>query len=142
MSSLLLVDGHSALFSSDDLAEEHARSPRHARQLLIDRLNTYQDATNQSVAVVFDGQGPEQTAEGGSEGEVLVIYSSRGTSADAVIERIAARMSPKRRVTVASNDRMVLDAASASGSESISIRSMNEEIDRALGRFRSRWGLG
>ena len=142
MSSILIVDGHSALFSSEGLAEEQARNPRHARQLLVDRLNRYQDASDQSVVVVFDGQGPEQTAEGGNEGEVLVIYSPRGSSADAVIEKIAARQAPRRRVTVASNDRMVLDAASASGAESVSIKSMNEEVDRVLAGFRRRWELG
>ncbi|NNC89439.1 MAG: hypothetical protein HKN82_13355 [Akkermansiaceae bacterium] len=142
MARVLIVDGHSMVFASRELLAEHRANPRRARQSLIGRMNAYQGATDVSVVLVFDGRGSRETREGGDEGEALVIYSPAGTTADAVIERVAAAQAPRHQVTVASNDRMVLEAAMSSGAEAISIRILEGEMARRMDEFRDKWELG
>ena len=141
MGTILIVDGHSALHALEELRRAHEENPRHGRQLLVDWLSVYQGATETSVVIVFDGQGRERGKEGGTESEALVLYSRAGESADTVIERLASVQARRHRVTVASNDRLVLDAAMASGAEAISISGLEESVEETLGSFRDRWGL-
>jgi predicted RNA-binding protein with PIN domain len=141
MAAILFVDGHSAVFSDPFLSAVHAELPRKARQDLVDWLGAYQDATETSVVVVFDGSTSQRHTEGGTEGEVLVVYSEAKVSADAVIEELAAQQAGKHEVTVASNDRLVLDGASAHGASAVSITNLREEVDRVLSQFRRQWGI-
>ena len=141
MAAILFVDGHSAVFSDPDLSALHNDQPRRARQELIDWLSSYQDATDVSVVLVFDGTRKGQHSEGGTNGEILVIYAKAGVSADAVIEELVARQAKKHRVTVASNDRLVLDGSSAQGAEVVSMTNLREEVERTLSQFRKKWGL-
>lgn len=141
MAAILFVDGHSAVFSDSELSALHKEQPRRARQELIDWLSSYQDASEVSVVLVFDGTRKERHSEGGTEGEILVIYTEAGGSADAVIEELVARQAQKHRVMVASNDRLVLDGSSAKGAEVVSIRNLQEEVERSLVKFRGRWGI-
>lgn len=117
MEKLLLVDGHSAIFAFDDLRELHHGPKRHlARLELVKRLRDFGDRSEWKVVVVFDGRQVERGVEGGAEEGILVLYSKRGQTADAVVERLAARFADKGdEVRVASNDGMVLTTAAAFG---------------------------
>ena len=141
MATVLIVDGHSAVFGIEQLASEHAANPRKARQMLVDWVNAYQDASDNAVVLVFDGRQAERTREGGTESEVMVLYSERGMTADTVIERIAGAQAKKHRVFVASNDRAVRESVMASGAEAFSIPHFAELLERSIADFRQKWGL-
>jgi len=136
--SFLLIDGHSIVFAWDDLRELHDQRPSMAREELIRRLTAYQDATGERVVLVFDGQSgnPEDTREPGG---IQIFYSKTGGSADAVIERLAEKYGKAYRLTVASRDRAVLEACSASGALCIGPPSLREQLDAADQRFRDEW---
>ena len=142
MASILIVDGHSAIFGIESLAAEHAVNTRKARQMLVDWLNAYQDASDNPSVVVFDGRQAEGSREGGTESEVMVLYSERRMTADTVIERIAGAQAKKHQVFVASNDRAVRESVMASGAEAFSIKHLEELLDRTLADFRDRWITG
>ncbi len=110
-----MVDGHSAIFGIEDLRELHQGPKRHmARTELIRRLRDLGDFSGWAVCVVFDGRRGERNFQGGKEEGIMVIYSKGTETADAVVERIAARFAAKGdEVRVASNDRMVLTTALA-----------------------------
>lgn len=141
MAAILFVDGHSAVFADPVLSAIHAEEPRKARQQLVGWLGAYQDASEVSVVVVFDGSQSQRHTEGGTEGEILVVYSESSVSADAIIEEMAGRQAAKHQVTVASNDRLVLDGCSAKGASATSITQLREEVDQVLARFQKRWGI-
>lgn len=127
---VFIVDGHSAIFTSESLADLHRQSGELARTELIRALRWFHDMSDYAVVVVFDGKSGGDLPASTTGEDIMVVFSQGGASADAVIERMAARHSEKYEVFVASNDRGVLDAISASGAFPMSIRAMWELIDR------------
>lgn len=131
MEQLLIVDGHSAIFGIEGFREIHHGPKRHlARLELIKELRNIGDRGEWKVVVVFDGRQTERGFEGGAEEGILVIYSKARETADAVIERLAARFAEKGdRVRVASNDGMVLLTATTFGAEGMRIEELEEWIE-------------
>lgn len=136
MEKLLLVDGHSAIHSTEWLNDIHKNYQESGRLALIKELNEFQNITDFKVVLVFDGQGCTRDKSGGNEKEILVIYSRTSETADRVIERISVQQSSRNLVEVASNDRMVLDSCSASGAHVMSITNMWEFIDKKISNYR------
>jgi len=127
---ILIVDGHSMIFACPDLASQHAHNTANARDGLIRLLTGLQDATDWTVAVVFDGKGPKASSEGSPHG-IAVFYSREGQTADAIIERLAAKYGADFQVTVATNDRMERTTSESFGCDSISATQLFMEIERA-----------
>jgi len=126
---ILIVDGHSAIFTLPEFAELHRGPARYlARIELVKWLQRFADVSDWNVVVVFDGRQAERNIEGGKAEGVLVMYSRAGETADTVIERLAARFGEKDRVRVASNDRMVLMTVTAFGAEGMSIAGLVDMI--------------
>ena len=134
-SKILIVDGHSALFSWPELADAHARNTAAARGQLVKILTGLQDSTEWTVAVVFDGKGAKASSDG-EPGGIAVLYSKSGQTADSIIERLAAKYAPAHDVTIATNDRMERTTTEAFGCVSISIDQLRNEIDRAGAELR------
>jgi predicted RNA-binding protein with PIN domain len=99
----LLVDGHSVIFASPELRKLHARRNALARETLIAQLTQYQDSSGVRVVVVFDGQGSQCSSEN-HPGQIQVIYSATGQTADQVIERLVATYAGAHDLTVVTND--------------------------------------
>ena len=141
MATVLIVDGHSAIFGIPELSSEHQANPRKARQILVHWVNAYQDSSGNASVLVFDGRQAERNREGGSEAEAMVLYSERGMTADTVIERIANAQAKRHRVFVASNDRAVRESVMASGAEAFSIPRLQELLERSIKDFREKWSI-
>lgn len=112
----------------EDLRALHDGPRRHlARLELTKRLRDIGDRGEWKVVVVFDGRRVERGYEGGSDDGILVIYSKARETADAVVERLAARFVEKGdRVRVASNDGMVLLTATTFGAEGMRIDELED----------------
>ena len=131
MEKILMVDGHSVIHATDWLAEIHENHQESGRLALIRELTEFQNRRGYYVVLVFDGKGFHRGKEGGTEKDVLVLYSKTGESADEVIERLAVKHGMKHAVNVVSNDRLVLDSCAVSGAFGMSVRSMWELIERS-----------
>lgn len=129
MDKVLIVDGHSAMFSTPELAEIHQQDMRLARAELVRVLTHFQDTQDYDVVLVFDGKGEKLDKVMRQDKDILVMYSRTNQTADAVIERIVAQHASKFKVEVASNDRYVLDTISIFGAFPMSIRRMWEIIE-------------
>jgi uncharacterized protein len=119
----LIVDGHSAIFSWPELQQLHARRSSLARDALVKRLRDYQDYSGVRVVVVFDGAGASTTEASEPHG-LQIFYSRSGQTADAVIERLAAKYARKFQLTVATSDLLEQETTSACGADCISIESL------------------
>lgn len=130
MDRVFIVDGHSVIFTTPELSALHGSGLQGeiARKALIRILTDFQDRNEVSVVLVFDGQGVNSKPELRQEKDIMVIYSRRGQSADAVIERLAASYAERYDINVVSNDRGVLDMISVSGAHGMSVRSMWEIV--------------
>ena len=136
--SFLLVDGHSMIFAWEDLRALHAVRPAMAREELARRLTAYQDATDERVVLVFDGQTGD-LEEIREKAGIQIFYSKTGGSADALIERLTEKYAKTYRLTVASRDRAVLEACSASGALCMGATGLLEQLDSADRSFRETW---
>ncbi|MEM9081343.1 MAG: NYN domain-containing protein [Verrucomicrobiota bacterium] len=140
-SPLLIVDGHNALYGLEHFSKERERFPSKTRRELVDWLSRFQSISEYAVIVVFDGRQRQRAVEGGDEGEALVIYSREGESADAVIERLAMSQAKKRRVVVASDDRLIAHCVVDSGGEALRLVGLVELVDGELAKWRGDWGI-
>jgi predicted RNA-binding protein with PIN domain len=124
----LIVDGHSVIFAWPELRALHERRSSLAREVLIKRLRDYQDWTGVRVVVVFDGRGPKVT-EISDPWDIQVFYSRDGQTADAVIERLAAKYAENFDLVVATSDYLERETVMASGAESISPETLRTLLD-------------
>jgi len=131
MDKVLVIDGHSVIHTTEELAVLHSQQQHSAREKLHRLLSDFQCVSDYSVILVFDGKGTKKFKQTGSKGEAMLMYSSGGETADAVIEQLCARHASKYNVSVVSNDRMVLDSVSVSGAFPMSVRSFWEIYDRS-----------
>ncbi|QQL43949.1 NYN domain-containing protein [Sulfuriroseicoccus oceanibius] len=141
---LLLVDGHSAIHAWPEMKSVIRRgggdATEPARRMLVQALAAIADATEVEVAVVFDGKGGRHEQVDESTTGIRVVFSGGKRSADGMIERVVAKHGAEIAITVASNDRLVLDAAMAGGADAMSIRGLQQWVDSCDRDFRDRYG--
>jgi predicted RNA-binding protein with PIN domain len=155
MMDRLIVDGYNLIFHWEELRAARAKNLAAARQLLIQMLTHYQDLTGRKVTLVFDGRSVPMKSEKGGTG-IQIIFSQSGESADAVIERLAARLQAHsneaiRRTLIATNDLMEQSIVSGFGADTISaeglrtlvlreIEGMGKTIEDLAGRNQRKFG--
>lgn len=126
----LIVDGHSVIFAWPELRALHDRRTSLAREALVKQLRDYQDWTGVHVVVVFDGRGSKVT-QMWDPGEIQIFYSREGQTADALIERLAAKYASDFDVVVATSDSMERNTVMAFGAEAMSpeaLRGLLKEV--------------
>jgi uncharacterized protein len=134
MPDYLIVDGHSVIFGWPELRAMHERRREAAREVLIRQLTNYQDHSGTRVVVVFDGKGG-RVNEATEAGGIQVFYSSTGTTADDIIERLVAKYAAKCSITVATSDRMERQTVFTFGADSISADTLRDWLARAEKEF-------
>lgn len=127
---ILIVDGHSMIFQWPELSRAYAVEGASVRGALVRMLTALQDNSAWTVAVVFDGRGAKASSEE-NPGGIKIFYSKDGQTADAIIERLAAKYAAGCDVTVATDDRLEQTTVEAFGATAISSRQLRSEIDSA-----------
>jgi len=127
---ILIVDGHSMIFQWPELSRSYATAGASVRESLVRMLTALQDNSDWTVAVVFDGRGAKPSSEGSPDG-IKIFYSKDGQTADAIIERLAAKYAPRCDVTVATDDHLERTTVESFGAISISSRQLQSEMEAA-----------
>lgn len=129
----LIVDGHSVIHAWPDVRLLHERNPRAAREALVSRLTELQDGADEAVVVVFDGTGPRRAeSDRPRPTDVQVVYSGRGQTADAVIERLVGHYAATHDLTVVTEDGAVRLAVTAGGAWSMSAEALLARCQQAV----------
>ena len=101
----ILVDGYSLLHAWRDLAPGEPRHSARSRDALITELTQYADSTNTPITLFFDGSGaPAGTPKPNAPEGLEIIYSTKGKTADDLIERTAHRLKPYGEALAVTND--------------------------------------
>jgi predicted RNA-binding protein with PIN domain len=136
-----LVDGYSVIHARPDLKKALGKRLAHARELLIQRLQQYQDHAGERVTLFFDGRsGPEpkppakRKKSAGPESPIEVVFSSEGQSADMLIEQRVGKSTAPSQYLVVTADHAIENTVGALGA-SISPDSFFELIGRAEKEF-------
>jgi predicted RNA-binding protein with PIN domain len=125
----LIVDGHSIIFAWPELRKLHQRRSSLAREALIKQLRHYQDWTGVAVGIVFDGKDIKVNTRS-DPGDIQIIYSRRGQTADAIIERLASKYAERFDLRVATSDLREAETVHACGAEWISPNSLYELLQQ------------
>jgi predicted RNA-binding protein with PIN domain len=129
----ILVDGYSLLHGWPELAPSRPRHSAAARDELIRVLTLYQDAVGTPVTIFFDGSTPARgPATRSRAGEVEVLFSRAGQTADQMIERAAHRFREYGEVLAVTDDNAERDTVIAMGGSAASCLNFIQMVGSAL----------
>jgi hypothetical protein len=141
---VLIVDGHSVIFSWPKMRTLHARRTSLAREAVIKALTEYQDSSGVHVVAVFDGKGVHAN-EATEPGGIQVFYSGADQTADDIIERLAAKYGAIHQITVATSDRLEQMTVNSFGAEWIDAESLpglleegRKDLDREMKKLKKK----
>lgn len=121
----LIVDGYNMIYDWPELKALASGSISAARERLISMLINYQGYRNISMIIVFDGYRKNDAGESSfNRGSARIVYTRKGQSADAYIEKKVHDLKGKFRCVVASSDGMIQNSVLSSGASRISAREM------------------
>lgn len=129
LEQVLIVDGHSIIFAWSELRVVHERKTATARELLARTLTEYQDFSGIKVVLVFDGKGPTVSATK-DPGGIQILYSNKGRTADAIVERLVAKYAKTYSITVATADLLEQQTAISFGAHCIGPESLRQLIEQ------------
>lgn len=128
---LLMVDGYNMIFSWDSLSELAEESLAMARDRLIDDLYNYLPYSGEPIVLVFDGYKVRDNI--GTEiqkGDLKIIYTKEGETADAYLEKSAYELKGRYRVTYATSDALIQNAVFSQGGSRLPARGLERELKR------------
>ncbi len=113
---LVLVDGYNLIRNDPTLKAIEARSLEAGRGALLSRLQSTFSLQKNEIVVVFDGtSAPLPYPASERYGQIRVVFSRQGETADTVIMRMAAAAPSGRQILLLSDDREIRTAVQAQG---------------------------
>jgi len=132
----ILVDGYSLLHNWPELARGKPRHSAKARHELVQILTRYRDAVGTPITIFFDGGGaPPGVPKQESSGQVEVLFSKAGQTADDLIERAAHRFQSYGDVLAVTDDHAERDTVIGLGGQASSCASFISDVQGALNEF-------
>ena len=129
----ILVDGYRLLHTWRDLAPGKPRHSATARDALIAELTQYADSTHTPITLFFDGSGaPAGTPKPSAPDSLEIIYSTKGKTADDLIERTAHRLKPYGEALAVTNDFAERDTVISLGGMAQSCEEFIKDIQRVM----------
>lgn len=128
MKPLLIVDGYNVIGAWRD-AERHAWSLDECRDRLMRQLEDYSGSSGEEVVLVFDGyQSDRRVRTEEAHGNVTLVFTRHGETADSYIERIVAQTPKYRTVRVATSDGLEQSQVLSSGATRLTSRELLVEL--------------
>ena len=134
MKPLLVVDGYNVIGAWSDVSKKEW-SIDEARDQLIHILQDFSGYEDEEVVVVFDGwQSDRRITTEEVQGNIRVVFTHHGETADSYIERFVAQTPKYRHVRVATSDGLEQSQVLSTGA----VRMTSRELLRELRELRSR----
>ena len=132
MKPLLIVDGYNVIGAWSE-AEKKGWSLDESRDRLMRQLEDYAGFSGEEILLVFDGYQSERTTTTEEKhGDLTLIFTRHGETADSYIERAAAQTPRYRELRVATSDGLEQSQVLSSGA----IRMTSRELLRELREMR------
>lgn len=126
---LIIIDGYNLLNSWKEIEDILRESFEHARGIMIEKVLNHFSFLGKKAILVFDAHLVKKGKESRERiGNIEIIYSAEGQTADMVIEKICFELKDRYRVYVVTSDRTEQDVIWASGGLRISSREFIREI--------------
>lgn len=132
MKPLLIVDGYNVIGAWSE-AEKNGWSLDESRDRLMRQLEDYAGFSGEEILLVFDGYQSERTTTTEEKhGDLTLVFTRHGETADSYIERAAAQTPRYRELRVATSDGLEQSQVLSSGA----IRMTSRELLRELREMR------
>jgi len=140
MKEYLIVDGYNIIFAWPEFEKLKDFSLEYARSKLVEIMANYSSLSGQKIVVVFDAYQQKNAA---CRAEVIdgieVIYTQRGETADALIERLAGELSKEGTVYVATSDWEEQRIIFGRGAYRLTPGELRAQVDRVKRESEERW---
>ena len=135
VSETYYIDGYNLLHYVPRWTELAGHDLEEARRALVIEVSKWCAATDHIAKIIFDGTGArtEVSEQAGQAWGVEVLYTSRHTSADAIIERGVYDAPERESIVVVSGDRGILDLCRGMGAMSMRPEYFLRTISGAIG---------
>lgn len=132
MKPLLIVDGYNIIgFRDRTVMSSDAKSLDAHRDRLREVLQDYAGFTDEEVILVFDGYQSDRLQRSEERyGNLTVVYTKHGETADSYIERITAGVPSYREVRVATSDALEQSQIFSTGAIRVSAKELTEQLKR------------
>ena len=128
MKALLIVDGYNVIGAWKD-AEKHGWTMDESRDRLQHLLMDYSGYTGEEIVLVFDGyQSDKRLTTEEKHGDLTLVFTKHGETADAYIERMVAQKPKYRVARVATNDGAEQAMVLGSGAIRMTARELLREL--------------
>ena len=131
--AILIVDGYNIIGSWDNLVKLKLLDLGSARDQLIATLAAFYPWCWERIIIVFDGRRFDWDHLAGVE----VVFTEGRETADTMIEKLAAGLSPYYRVEVATSDFAEFRAASNLGALVLSAQGLKDRLKEEQGKYQS-----
>lgn len=125
----LFVDGYNIINNWEILKEKKVENLAEAREELIEIMLEYQSFSGVQVIIVFDAhlvKGNIGTKE--ERNGLIIVYTQEHETADHFIERSIDKLGRRRRVRVATSDRLEQEIVLGRGATRVSARELEMEV--------------
>ena len=137
---VLLVDGYNMIFAWDELKDMAESSLENARKMLIEILANYQGYYGTEIIIVFDAyKQPGNAGTTEKYGDLSVIYTREGQTADQYIEKFVLENVKKLHLTVATSDGLEQLMVFGQGALRMPARELCERINAANQEIREKY---
>ena len=128
MKPLLIVDGYNVIGAWSE-AEKKGWSLDESRDRLMRQLEDYAGFSGEEILLVFDGYQSERTTTTEEKhGDLTLIFTRHGETADSYIERAAAQTPRYRELRVATSDGLEQSQVLSSGASRRTSRELLREL--------------
>jgi len=132
MKPLLIVDGYNVIGAWSE-AERKGWPLDECRDRLMRQLEDYAGYSGEEIVLVFDGyQSDRKAVTEEKHGDLTLIFTRKGETADSYIERLAAQTPKYRRLRVATSDGLEQSQVLSTGA----VRMTSRELLRELRQMR------
>lgn len=125
---ILFVDGYNVINSWDELKMDTEEELEESRLKLINTLDEYQHYTKNCIVLVFDSYNIKTDRQILKHNNLMIVYTRELETADNFIERAVDEYALKKRIKVATSDKLEQEIILAKGATRISAKELEVEI--------------
>lgn len=126
---LLFIDGYNIINSWNSLKNLSIDELEESRRVLIDILMEFKHYTPEGVVLVFDSYNVKSDRQFVMEKDLIIVYTRELETADHFIERFVEKYSKKKKIRVATSDKLEQDIILGKGATRISAKELEYEIE-------------
>lgn len=127
---LLFVDGYNIINSWENLKNKSDEELEESRRILTGIMMEFKHYSKEGIVLVYDSYNVKTDRQVFIENKLIIVYTKELETADHFIERSVEKYAKKKKIRVATSDRLEQDIILGKGATRISAKELEYEINR------------